>query len=435
MVQSVAVLILGSLLSINIQAPQDTKERQRFVVKGRVVDERGQPVSSAIVVLIPKVSVETSGSMTVYHKTTPEGRFSIKESDIRGIRKHVLYVTDDLPADAELPLSPPFAGLVSSSQAFSGLDITPSESSEIDLGDVPLQVRYGRVFIHLQDHTGAKLRFDAYNTTLVPNIKLRVRNALGDVVSECWVSEKGFHAAESTITVALPEGHWQLELAGPAKGDTVIWHPPAYPVFVRATVGPLNVFVRVGADDDKSVSHPILPAYEPKVARRMLRDMGIAFSREAFLERVERQNTNAVVLFLVSGIDPDSRGRYGNTALMLAAGLGIPDIVRALLSKGAGVNTRNHFGVTPLMLAAASFDSDIVKLLLSSGAQVNDQANDGRTALMMAVANDRMANVKLLLASDADVNLRDKSGKTAIQLGSELGRTQVIELLKGIRER
>lgn len=399
------------------------------------MDERGQPVSSAIVVLIPKVSVETSGSMTVYHKTTPEGRFSIKQSDIGGIHNHVLYITGDSPADAELPLSPPFAGLVSSSQAFSGLDIAPGENSEIDLGDVPLQVRYERVFIHLQDHSGAKLKFDADNRAFVPNIKLRVRNALGDVVGECWVSEKAFHTAESTISVALPEGHWQLELGRPAKGDIVIWHRPAYPVFVRSMVGPLNVFVRVARDDDKSVSLLILPAYEPKMARRILRDMGIAFTKEAFLERVERQNTNAVMLFLVSGMDPDSRGRFGNTALMLAAGLGTPDIVRALISKRAGVNTRNDFGVTPVMLAAASFDHEVVKLLLSSGAQVNDQANDGRTALMMAVANDRMANMKLLLASGADVNLRDKSGKTAFQIGSELGRTQVIELLKGLRER
>ena len=110
----------------------------------------------------------------------------------------------------------------------------------------------------------------------------------------------------------------------------------------------------------------------PRDARRELEKWEVKYSPEEFLNRANMGDTNAVKLFLVTGMDPDTRDNRGMTALMMAAREGHdPDhteIVKALLKKGADVNAKNEDGKTALMYASEGGHLTIEQLLKEAGA-------------------------------------------------------------------
>ncbi len=57
---------------------------------------------------------------------------------------------------------------------------------------------------------------------------------------------------------------------------------------------------------------------------------------------------------------------HGNTALILAAYKGYPEIVELLLNKGADINTRGKEDLTALSSASKHGHTEIVKLLLAA---------------------------------------------------------------------
>ena len=75
-------------------------------------------------------------------------------------------------------------------------------------------------------------------------------------------------------------------------------------------------------------------------------------------------------------------GKYGETPLMAASRRGNIDIVKLLLSMGAGINARGAYGDTALIAAAWTCKADILRYLIANGADVNAQnAVYGSTAL------------------------------------------------------
>jgi ankyrin repeat protein len=103
------------------------------------------------------------------------------------------------------------------------------------------------------------------------------------------------------------------------------------------------------------------------------------------------------------------------TALMKAAGDGMPQTVQLLLAHGAKVNTSTTQGQTALMSAVQSGGTvAIIRMLLDHGADVNAKTRDKETVLMVAAQWQHPEFVKLLLEHGADCNARDKSGDTAI---------------------
>lgn len=79
--------------------------------------------------------------------------------------------------------------------------------------------------------------------------------------------------------------------------------------------------------------------------------------------------------------------RDGEELLMLAAGLGHVDIVRLMIESGINANGRGLKQRTPLMAAAAFDRPEVVKALLAKGADPAARDEDGNTAL--AVARDK----------------------------------------------
>jgi hypothetical protein len=96
------------------------KKQYTYIVSGRIVDNQGQPVPRAIVVLQP-LPGENYGSLTEHYQANAQGLFHLNESSSLRTRDRVLYTTGPMPTDAYVPLTPPFAGLGTSDSSFAGL--------------------------------------------------------------------------------------------------------------------------------------------------------------------------------------------------------------------------------------------------------------------------------------------------------------------------
>lgn len=103
-------------------------------------------------------------------------------------------------------------------------------------------------------------------------------------------------------------------------------------------------------------------------------------------------------LLLDAGADPMAVGRCGHPLLTYAVEVHRPDVLQALIDRGADVEAADDFGETPLMAAAESDDAGCIAVLLAAGARLDRQAN-GDTALGLAGG---AAAVRALLAAGAD---------------------------------
>jgi len=123
-------------------------------------------------------------------------------------------------------------------------------------------------------------------------------------------------------------------------------------------------------------------------------------------------------------------GDSGFTALMLAAGEGLTEMVELLLANGADANAADGLKNTALTRAAVYGHTKIVKALLTHGAQVNARGRGGFTALMLAAQYGYANTVKVLLAKGAQVNVKSDLGDTALSRAADNGHTEIVRILK-----
>jgi ankyrin repeat protein len=189
------------------------------------------------------------------------------------------------------------------------------------------------------------------------------------------------------------------------------------------------------------------------------------------------------LFFLEKGADPNAADAYGITALHYAllkglarvsgvrpiSGAGylyrpnMPDLVKALLARGANPNARvakfppmpntrqfkaidlTPVGATPFLLAAASYDAGIMRLLAARGADptLTDQAKN--TPLIMAAGfaegithavqrpeqddRDALEAVRTAVELGADVNVANDIGDTAMHGAAYVGANDIIQFL------
>jgi uncharacterized protein len=177
----------------------------------------------------------------------------------------------------------------------------------------------------------------------------------------------------------------------------------------------------------------------------------------------------AMALFLLNrGATPNVIGS-GYTALHAAVLRGDPDVVNALIAKGALINSRvrhgtttirasrEYFlsdalaGATPLLLAGKFLEVEIMQALIGRGADTRATLNDGTTLLMLAAGTgsqpklfdrrERIAvlketdepraleAVKLALDRGADVNAANQTGETALHAAARMNYPRVAALL------
>jgi len=123
-----------------------------------------------------------------------------------------------------------------------------------------------------------------------------------------------------------------------------------------------------------------------------------------------------------------TRENLSHTPLMVAAGNGQTDVVRALVSARADVNAQRNDGISALGIASQNGYIDIVNILLDNGAEIETRYNDGRTPLWFAAANGQTDVVRALVSAGADVNTRCNDGASALTIASEKGYIDIVNM-------
>ena len=133
-------------------------------------------------------------------------------------------------------------------------------------------------------------------------------------------------------------------------------------------------------------------------------------------------NVETVEDLLAKGVDKDTRGQFGYTALMAAAMMGHTSIVLLLLNKGADLEARNGVasrGENALLLAATFGHTYVAKLLLDKGADIEARNRQGYTAVMKAAEAGHADLVMQLADRGANLNAQDRYGYTAADLARQ----------------
>lgn len=157
---------------------------------------------------------------------------------------------------------------------------------------------------------------------------------------------------------------------------------------------------------------------------------GPAFANDLF-DAVRANDVTRVERLLQSGADPNRRSSYDGP-LHVAARLGSPEMLLALIESGAGVELQGYAGMRPLHAAALADQEKAVAVLLDHGAKVDALDNVGRTPLMTFLSAEagNSATLRMLLNAGANPNLEDGAGRLhALDYAALHGRADLAELL------
>ncbi|EQC26788.1 TKL protein kinase [Saprolegnia diclina VS20] len=176
---------------------------------------------------------------------------------------------------------------------------------------------------------------------------------------------------------------------------------------------------------------------------------------------VARGDTARVTELLQSGVDPDSRDKYGTPVLVTAAKKGYVgvaqlllnasatvdltalkgetalivspfggsvELVRLLLEHSADVNYSCPIG-TPLQVAASAGKEDIIDELLAAGANVNFEGDTQIAPILIAASSGHVATALRLVSAGANLASVDKNGEGAVFRAVHKGHADMVRLL------
>lgn len=134
------------------------------------------------------------------------------------------------------------------------------------------------------------------------------------------------------------------------------------------------------------------------------------------VKKIYEGDVNGLKELIESGVDVDTKGSSGVTALLLASSYEKGyEVVKYLVSAGADINfVGERDGRTPVIWAAGT-SYETTAFLVSSGADLNIEGLDGVTAFIAAVfgvfGGDSFRMLDLLIENGADINLAKKGGE------------------------
>lgn len=144
---------------------------------------------------------------------------------------------------------------------------------------------------------------------------------------------------------------------------------------------------------------------------------------------LERANPLIAELLLKYDVDIDSRDRFGDSAMHLAAERGRADSAKALIDYGININATNASGRTALHVVAAEGDEEIAKMLIASGADINAIDISGFNALSCAAYMGNIEISLLLVEKTTDINLQSCAGEPPLSLAACTGEEALVNLL------
>lgn len=121
------------------------------------------------------------------------------------------------------------------------------------------------------------------------------------------------------------------------------------------------------------------------LAASCLKSQLLAYTESQFFNATLYGNTELVKKCIKGGIDPNSKYRGNDTALMIASNYGHIDIVRYLLSIKVNMDeTTKGANTSALIMAAGRGHLDVVRLLAEAGADITIKNQGDRTAAEQA---------------------------------------------------
>lgn len=143
-------------------------------------------------------------------------------------------------------------------------------------------------------------------------------------------------------------------------------------------------------------------------ARARLEKDGLAFTPEAFLNKVAEGDAEHVKVFLEAGVDPAARNNANRTALWVATERKQTEVLKALLEAGVKPDEKNapamESGKSLVFEAVDSGDAEIVRILVEAGADAKIANDYGVPPLAEAARTGQLETCKILLKAGADPN-------------------------------
>jgi uncharacterized protein len=129
----------------------------------------------------------------------------------------------------------------------------------------------------------------------------------------------------------------------------------------------------------------------------------------------------------------DASAPDGFHPLGLASFFGHPEVVLALLERGAAVDSpsQNAQHVAPLNSAAAGKHVEVARLLLERGADPDIRQSGSNTPLHSAAQNGDMAMARLLIDHGADPTLENDGGQTPSDMARRMEHRDLADYLTG----
>ena len=178
----------------------------------------------------------------------------------------------------------------------------------------------------------------------------------------------------------------------------------ATPLFLAAEVNNLDVIkalVEAGAD-------PVLATERGTTPLIMAVGGGTDVQRERSLE--ERATAVETAKFLVEhGVDVNTAGQYGWTALHAAAYQGMNEVIEYLVSKGANIDQKDEFGQTALSISLSVLTKDIGARRLQIPRRYREET--AQLLLKLGAGTLDKTGVVVVLQRSGDLNLGNRAAQ------------------------
>ena len=125
----------------------------------------------------------------------------------------------------------------------------------------------------------------------------------------------------------------------------------------------------------------------------------------------------SIIAAINYGVDVNTVGEAGETAVMLAAKYGATEALKELIDRNANVLQCNGNGASPLYFAAKYGRVDCVQMLLAAGADLESRVStSGLTPYLVAAKYGNTECVELLIRAGCNQEAGDARGRCAEQL-------------------
>lgn len=156
---------------------------------------------------------------------------------------------------------------------------------------------------------------------------------------------------------------------------------------------------------------------------------------------VEKELPEVVSALLERGAELDARDRYGRTALMLAARSGAPASAAVLIARTPDLEARDESDRSALMYAATAPNPALTDALLKAGALVDARTREHQTALMLLAASrpfqgdsdptrNAEAVARRLIEGGASRTAQDVQGRNALALARSQQSLSLVRVLE-----